>query len=69
MDPNCPLCRLCDGEVISHLYYEDDKVIVVDCSAHNVPMFVIKRHAQYATAEEFQHIERLRKRFFGHRKF
>jgi len=54
---DCPLCRLCfKHEIVTKLYYEDDRVIVVDCSTHRVPMIVLKRHTPQPTQEELQYM-------------
>lgn len=64
-DSTCPLCRLCfEGEIISKFYYEDDKVIVVDCSTHSVPMVVLKRHTAEPTEEELSYMREVGERLF-----
>lgn len=69
-DPHCPLCNLCDGDIKTRLYYEDDMVIVVDCLVHeNSPIFVIKRHDSEATREELKKVEYLQKALFPERTF
>ena len=69
-DPHCPLCNLCDGDIKTRLYYEDDMIIVVDCLIHTgSPMFVIKRHDSKVTKEELKIVEKLQKAFFPERKF
>jgi hypothetical protein len=60
----CPLCRLCQGEIITKLHYEDDKVIVVDCSTHLKPMIVLKRHTSNPTEEEGHYMRSVMERLF-----
>lgn len=53
----CELCKLAKGNVITHKYFEDEFVIVVDCQTcstkdNPVPMGVVKRHTMIFSEEE-----------------
>lgn len=50
----CELCELAEGNVITHKYFEDEFVIVVDCQTCHVPMGVVKRHTMIFSEEEHQ---------------
>lgn len=55
----CELCELAKGNIITHRYYEDEFVIVVDCqtcSTKNspIPMGVVKRHTMVFSEDERQ---------------
>jgi len=53
---DCPLCRLAqDGEVLTRLYYQDDKIIVVDCLICRLPMVVVRAHRDHFTEDERNH--------------
>lgn len=69
MPDDCPLCRLYEKrEIVTPLHYEDDLIIVVDCSSCHVPMGVIKRHTMRPTMEEAFHLYgKLRELFPGRR--
>lgn len=55
--PHCSLCRLWhDREIATALHYEDDLIIIVDCSKCKVPMIVVKRHDVRVTPEEMSSI-------------
>ncbi len=57
--PDCALCRLVqDGELLTRLVYEDDRIIVVDCLVCRVPMAVLKTHRASFVEEEKAHIRR-----------
>jgi len=66
---SCPLCELCEGKIITKLYYQDDKVIVVDCSTHLKPMIVLRRHTAYPTQEEMRYLKEIAVRLFPEMSF
>jgi len=68
-ESECPLCRLCQGEVITKFYYEDEVCIVVDCKVHKVPIIVLKRHSPQPTPEEDKHMRDVAERLFPRKKF
>jgi len=44
-DPDCPLCKLVFKRlIITKLYYENDDLIIVDCTTCKTPMLVLKTH-------------------------
>jgi len=56
--PSCPLCRLWhDREIKTPFHYEDELIIIVDCTTCKVPMVVIKRHDIQVTPTESARIE------------
>lgn len=52
----CDLCNLADGNTITTLYYQDNVVVVVDCSTHKIPMVVLNHHGE-ATEWELGYLE------------
>lgn len=49
----CPLCRLVhQREILTPLYYEDERFIVVDCIICRTPMLVLKAHHKDFSEEE-----------------
>lgn len=66
----CPLCRLARGfDRVTKVYFEDEKVIVVDCKTCGVPMIVLKRHTVYPTQEEVEHLKSVALKLFPNRRF
>lgn len=61
----CPLCKLVAGDVKTKLYWTDKLSICVDCLTCNIPMAVIKRHAEEMTQEEDEHIYTKALEYFG----
>jgi len=55
----CPLCELAEGDIKTKLYYQDKRVIIVDCSTCGCPMCVSKKHFKEASP-------RLRKKMIYH---
>lgn len=51
---SCELCKLAKDNIITHKYYEDEFVIVVDCQTCHVPMGVVKRHIMIPSEEEYR---------------
>jgi len=52
-DRTCQLCRLAeDGEVLTRLHYENERLIVVDCLVCRVPMAVLKAHRKHFDPNE-----------------
>lgn len=49
---------------MTRLYYEDEKVIVVDCKIHHKPMIVLRRHTQYPTAGEEAYMRGIMEQLF-----
>ena len=54
----CELCKLAKGNIITHKYFEDEFVIVVDCQTCYVPMGVVKRHTMVFSEEEHRSLVR-----------
>lgn len=69
MNQQCPLCRLCQGEIVTKLYYQDEKVIVVDCKVHLKPMIVLKRHTAFPTQEELDYLKKIALKLFPEKRF
>jgi len=58
----CPLCDLVKGDFKTKKYFEDDTLLVVDCSKHLVPMVVLKAHEMNPDEPALIHIEQISKR-------
>lgn len=61
-------CELCDlyerRQIVTKLYHEDNTCIVVNCKTHNVPMCVLKRHAEKPTYGELDHMQQVMRGLF-----
>lgn len=67
---DCPLCKLSQGDIKSKLYYQDEKIIVIDCLTHiGTPMVVLKDHRSNLLDHEFQYVQDLCRRIFPEKKF
>lgn len=55
--PPCPLCAIYDHRrrLLSQPYYEDEKIIIVNCMTCGIPMIVFKKHAPEPSREEISH--------------
>jgi len=63
---NCPLCGLAKGNIMTKLYYQDDKVIIVDCeTCGSVPMLVLKKHGEVPSPGERAELLRLCEKVFN----
>ena len=70
IDNNCPLCKLCQGDIKTYLHYQDAKIIIVDCLTHrDTPMVVLKDHRSEPTEEEIIDIMIICNRLFPDRRF
>lgn len=66
----CPLCRLWkDREIKTHVWYEDDKYIVVDCETCKIPMIVLKDHIENIPTYWHAEVERIMQCLFGAGEF
>ena len=65
---NCELCRLAKGYIATHLYYQDDRIIIVDCKTCGTPFLTLKRHDMILTQEELEHISKVVKEQFPNYK-
>lgn len=64
----CPLCDLVfNRNIKTKLYYEDSKVIIIDCQTcgTNNPLIVLKRHTMKPNNFELGHMEMMAKETFG----
>lgn len=67
---DCPLCKLCQGDIKTKLYHQDDTIIIVDCLTHiGTPMVVLKDHKEKISDQEFDHIQNLCKKIFPEKRF
>jgi len=62
-------CPLCERKKLSHRYYEDELIWVADCSFHNIPMIILKRHALVPNEEEWIRIIEVKNQFFPDHRF
>lgn len=65
---NCELCKLTEGNIITKLYYQDDKIIIVSCKTCGIPLLTLKRHDMFLTQEELEHILKVVKEQFPNYK-
>jgi len=65
---NCELCDLSRGHVITKKYYEDDKVIIVDCKSCEIPMLTLKDHRMDVSKKEKEEFTKLISRLFPESK-
>lgn len=56
MSNDCPLCKLINGDIRTKFYYQDEKLMVVDCltCGEGHPMIVSHHHKP-----EFSHAEKM----------
>jgi len=60
--PSCDLCKLIQGKIITENYYEDERVIIVNCKSCEIPMLVLKDHRMELSSEEERDFEYIIKR-------
>lgn len=63
---SCPLCDLyLKREIVTRLWYEDEKVIVVNCKSHpDKRMIVLKRHTADPTPSEDAYMRGIMEQLF-----
>lgn len=52
----CALCKI-NGKN-NKVYYEDDKIIIVECATCRVPLGILKRHTMQPSTEEDKELTR-----------
>ena len=62
---SCEDCKLAQGDIKNKIYYNDNKVIVVDCLTCNVPLIVWKDHTTELSEEERNHMHAVIQTLFG----
>jgi len=60
---NCPFCPPIEKK--TKWYYEDDKVVILDCDTCHVPMLVLKRHGEVPSPGERAELLRLCEKVFN----
>ena len=55
---SCELCNLVTGERDSLVYYEDEKVLILDCKTCRIPMGIWKKHKAKLSIEEREYLVR-----------
>lgn len=66
----CELCKLVKYNIITHLYFQNDKIIVVDCQTCGPgnPMLVWKKHTMIISQEDLEYIIKVVKEQFPNYK-
>lgn len=67
-NPNCPLCKLAKGNIITNLYWEDEICVIVDCSSCGLPQIVLKHHGE-PSEKELEHMKMMSKKLFPDKKW
>ena len=55
---SCELCDLVAGNRPTKVYYEDEKILIVDCKTCKIPMGVWKEHKAQLSIEEREYLVR-----------
>ena len=67
------MCKLCNLVKKANCYYEDEHMVICDCSACKIPHAVLKKHTMETTTFlEMRMITKLNefgRKFYGHDKF
>lgn len=59
---NCDLCNL---EKKTKWYYEDEKIVICDCTTCKIPMVVLRKHTMKPTENDIEHICSIARKLFG----
>ena len=58
-------CSLCQRQVVTKFYYEDDKIWIVNCKSCQIPMIVWKEHKEKVNEEGYSYMMVKIKELFG----
>lgn len=58
-------CALCEHELLSHTYYENDNIWIADCKKCKIPLVVIKKHVKTIPKKIKEDLVEFCKKVFG----